>query len=327
MAAPARPPGISDGRVPCPVCGGLIHPVAGRCKHCKQDLSQYRAGRPAAAATLPALQQAGKSGPVPQPIPNTPTGPSGATGPATSGSNGTHTNGYAPPAAVPQPISVAALAAEPSQPILPPRTTMTGIPKQGGPSVWRSWPTMVIIIAMLAIGTAVVLMMWPKGKDKPKHALEPPPAPERMDTDPLAPAAPPSGADPWGGGGGHTQVLPPQAPPLAPDTVDPYAAPSDPYNQPSPYAPSVASFKELAMSRMCQRLVTCLDRNQMSLDDPSLLTDSCALWNQPAGAQTSCAVGRRCLERIDAFDCSKGSASILSVLLTIDDCTDAINNC
>ena len=27
-----------DPRVACPVCGGLVHPVAGKCKHCKTDL-------------------------------------------------------------------------------------------------------------------------------------------------------------------------------------------------------------------------------------------------------------------------------------------------
>jgi len=53
----------NDGRVPCPLCGGLIHPVAGRCKHCKEDLSQFRAGRPQAAAVLPALN--GRPTPVP----------------------------------------------------------------------------------------------------------------------------------------------------------------------------------------------------------------------------------------------------------------------
>ncbi|HRC59196.1 MAG TPA: hypothetical protein PKU97_24905, partial [Kofleriaceae bacterium] len=30
-------------RMPCPFCGGLVHPIAGRCKHCKQDLAEHRA--------------------------------------------------------------------------------------------------------------------------------------------------------------------------------------------------------------------------------------------------------------------------------------------
>ena len=54
MAA-VRPAHASEGRVPCPACGGLIHPVAGRCKHCKQDVAALRAGgpRPELAIVLP----------------------------------------------------------------------------------------------------------------------------------------------------------------------------------------------------------------------------------------------------------------------------------
>src|SRR5215207_126382 len=95
MAA-ARPPGIADARVPCPLCGGLIHPVAGRCKHCKEDLTQFRAGRPQAAAALPALN--GK------PVVST---------------NGT--NGHV--VAAPIPVAMPVTHNDGSQPILPPRTT------------------------------------------------------------------------------------------------------------------------------------------------------------------------------------------------------------
>ena len=31
-----------EARVPCPVCRGPIHPVAGRCKHCRADLHALR---------------------------------------------------------------------------------------------------------------------------------------------------------------------------------------------------------------------------------------------------------------------------------------------
>jgi peptidyl-prolyl cis-trans isomerase A (cyclophilin A) len=50
MAAP--PP---DARISCPLCGGAVHPIAGRCKHCKGDLAALRTGRPTAVATLPSL--------------------------------------------------------------------------------------------------------------------------------------------------------------------------------------------------------------------------------------------------------------------------------
>lgn len=44
MAAVARSPEAPDAmspRVPCPFCGGPLHPIAGRCKHCKQDLAAH----------------------------------------------------------------------------------------------------------------------------------------------------------------------------------------------------------------------------------------------------------------------------------------------
>lgn len=44
-----------EARVPCPQCGGPIHPIAGRCKHCKADLAARRAGKPQAQAALPSL--------------------------------------------------------------------------------------------------------------------------------------------------------------------------------------------------------------------------------------------------------------------------------
>src|SRR5690349_20027513 len=46
---------VADVRVPCPLCGGLIDPVAGRCQHCEQDLSAHPGARPQAASPLPAL--------------------------------------------------------------------------------------------------------------------------------------------------------------------------------------------------------------------------------------------------------------------------------
>src|SRR5258706_3388072 len=54
MPAAAWTAGV-ESRMACPLCGGAIHPIAGRCKHCKEDLSAMRSGRPAAAAPLPAL--------------------------------------------------------------------------------------------------------------------------------------------------------------------------------------------------------------------------------------------------------------------------------
>lgn len=188
--ATARPPGIADARVPCPLCGGLIHPVAGRCKHCKEDLTSFRAGRPQAAAALPPLGG-------PPPVPN-------------------GTNGHAAAAAIP----VAMPAREGSQPILPPRTTTRSLPVARPRAAWRSWPMLVIALAAIAIVAATVILIMPPGERKRDGKMSSPPAPERMDVNPLPDQH--DQIDPWGEPGTvpHTPdplpTPPPSMPPPAP---------------------------------------------------------------------------------------------------------------
>src|SRR5215510_7929017 len=98
MAVAARP-GPADARVPCPLCGGLIHPIAGRCKHCKGDLSALRSTRPAAAATLPALNQppaTRAAAPAPAPAPAAPA--NGHTNGHAQAHHAPYANGHAEPA-------------------------------------------------------------------------------------------------------------------------------------------------------------------------------------------------------------------------------------
>ena len=53
---------------------------------------------------------------------------------------------------------------------------------------------LVIILAMIAIVTAVVIMVWPSSsRADDKNGLEPPPAPEHMQTKPSS-----TDDDPWG---------------------------------------------------------------------------------------------------------------------------------
>ncbi len=58
----------------CQVCGGSIHPLAGRCKHCKADLSKQRdaearARRAAAATPVPTTTPASSPQPAKAPTP------------------------------------------------------------------------------------------------------------------------------------------------------------------------------------------------------------------------------------------------------------------
>ena len=48
MAAPTE---LAPLRVPCPACRQPIHPIAGRCRHCRSDLTRLAA--PAAPVAAP----------------------------------------------------------------------------------------------------------------------------------------------------------------------------------------------------------------------------------------------------------------------------------
>lgn len=305
MAAAARPPGIGDARVPCPQCGGLVHPVAGRCKHCKEDLSALRAGRPQAAAVLPSLN--GKGMP-----------------PQVAG-NGTSVHVVAP-AAVP----IAVDPREGSAPILPQRTTGRSMSAQRPGGLLRNWPLLVIILAMIAIVTAVVIMVLPANSPKGgKRQLMPAPAPDRMETMPNQH----SQADPWANPGDPRNVAPPDPPaPLAPrQTPDPPGAP-DPNDPDDLYgglgAPSGGGFNSAVLMAManqaCKKLKTCSNVDQSGL---TLVCDQ--LSAIPAPSVTSCATAQRCMDAIDHIDCDSTSANAnpMSTMMLITDCTKAATEC
>ncbi len=292
MAAVAKS-SPSDGRIACPQCGGLVHPIAGKCKHCKADLAEARGARPAAAAALPALAGGGTARPPVRadatPIP-----------------------------AKPSPVrAIAAAAGEPAS-ILPPRESGRMPVQKSSGSLLKNWPVLVIIVAGLAIAAAVVLMVWPPSSTaKADTRLAPPPAPERMDTNPLPPkgsmVTPPSSggsADPW-----SNKVAPP----------DPDIDPDDPGKNPmNPNA-------NLGMNMLgngimfsvfehaCTRMTSCGN---------STLAPFCSTLSQalgPAPAPT-CAAAQRCIERIDSLPCDaamSSQADILTMMGTLQDCTEA----
>jgi hypothetical protein len=303
MAA-ARPPGIADARVPCPLCGGLIHPVAGRCKHCKEDLTSFRAGRPQAAAALPALN--GK----------------------TNGSNG-----HAVAAAIPVAAPVMPVAHHDSQPILPPRTTARSVAVARAPSMWRSWPMLVIILAVIAIVAATVIMVMPQGSKKSDGKMSAPPAPERMDFNPMPDKQ--SQLDPWGGAPGSV----PRTPDPQPMPMQPTPAPADPDDDDlwgsggggvlgggggGAFGTNGANFMITALDRACAKLKSCPDVDQSTL---SSVCEAVSMMPKPP-ALTGCAAAQRCLNAIDRLSCSQAAqASPHSVFTMFDDCTRAATQC
>jgi hypothetical protein len=339
MPAEARsdPPGVRDGRdvrdsrVPCALCGGLIHPIAGRCKHCKADLSAYRASPPAANMPLPAL------------------GPHGAVG-----------EGMLPP-------GLGHLAAPPAQRVLPPRPTTRSHAAQPA-SRWRRWPVIVIVVASMAIVAAVVLMLWPaaRGRDG-SRLLRPPPAPERMDTqtpavtpriDAAPHAAPPAAGapDPW------ATPAPPSPPhasidPGTPDGSQVTGDDPDDGTSVDPLGPSVPSARsatppqrprshqsppvrpdidpgDLAaiisapvgseiLTRVCHKLIACgVDAAQQQVCDSISVLGALNGRSPPAG---SCPAADRCYHGIEAFDCGSqaNAVAIMEQVVNLRDCVDA----
>jgi len=330
MAVAARP-GPSDARVPCPLCGGLIHPIAGKCKHCKADLTAHRTARPAANAPLPALHPA-------------------------SGGNG-HANGHADTHARHAPAAHAAaipiVAGGASPPVLPPRPTGPSYPIDLEPRVpgWRSWPVVVITLATIAIVAAVVLMVWPAHGGRPdldgKHPVAAPPAPERMQTEPdvrphpqaapqIQPKPSPPGATP---DPGSSPADPPPADPNAsatdPDTDDDdhdITGSIDPFAPPRPRAPPVAPSRRLPLNgtgavwfaiaeHMCRRL------DQCGTDDPIGKRACTKISRGAVPSPAGCPAADRCLQHIDTMSCGSMDIGLaqLSVLLNqVRDCTDAL---
>lgn len=338
MAAPARAPKSADARIPCPLCGGPIHPIAGRCKHCKADLSALRGARPAAQASLPSLiangqHQVQMGAPQPMnghangvhvpspyvpPSPHAPVPPNG-NGHAPYAPGSPSTAAYVPQAA-PLPLPVQ----DGSQPILPPRPTGRMYAAAAtGTAWWKSWPLIVIILAALAIVTAVVLMVWPPGgssdKGQAKGSLAPPPAPERMDTNPLPPSPPPPRTgDPWNNQGNNGGSAAPNID--IPDDPDPGAS-TDPG-----YGGNLTGTGAIMMGMMrhaCDRAAACGPLDS-TLKDYCEMTKSMTKSAPPA----SCPAAKRCFDTIDAMSCGSGFDDITAlsaVMYKFQDCVEAMS--
>ena len=280
---------VADARVPCPLCGGLIHPVAGRCKHCKQDLSAHRGARPQAQTALPSLANA---------------------------------------------AVVVAVPEQSSQPILPPRPTGRSVPVVAEPrKLWRSWPVYVIILAGIAIVGAVAVMMWPASHAIEKHTLTPPPAPERMDTNPT----PPPSTDPWGQP--HAQLAPVPSPKLGvprptpspvPDLKDPFSDDDlqDPFNSMHGGTgglqlggPNAAGLAVNLGKHLCTVIARCPNAQG------SMMTSLCSAYTQlPQMPSPTCPAAQRCLQKVDAMSCTDAvdSSSPWEVMQQVQDCIDAM---
>lgn len=303
------------------MCGGLIHPIAGRCKHCKGDLSALRSNRPAAAASLPALLAAGNH------IQVTPRDPQ-PNGNGHTQMNGHAASAYAPAPQAAQHVAMPMPMADGAQPVLPPRPTgrMYAAAPAAGSAWWKSWPLVVIILALAAIVVAVILMVLPPGgKDKgvSNKGAAPPPAPERMDTNPLPPSqpSPPRAGDPWSA---------PKPDPLPkrdldiPDDPDPNTQPQGGATNPSGTFGNLGGSGAMMMSMMrhaCDRAATCgpLDSTLKSYCEMAKTIPS-------APPSSACPAAKRCLDHIDEISCSTkfdDVGALLALTYKLQDCVEA----
>jgi hypothetical protein len=326
--------GPADARIPCPLCGGLIHPIAGRCKHCKNDLRSMRSTRPAAAAQLPALHHA-----APAPAVN-----GHARGPMAEAAP--RVNGYhaAPPHDPPPPSLVQAVAAAAPIPmaihhgpadavaILPPRPTGRFTAPAPRASSWKSWPVIVIVLAVIAIVTAIVLMLFPPGgaprDEGTNNSLQP--APDRMDTNPTpsTPRQPPStNPDPWSrrGGGSPSAPTPPDDPDIDAPDVDDALATRDPFSRRGGGGGALGmqstSMLYSIVRHACTRITTCGTTTPQT-------KQLCDLYTRvPSVSPPSCPAATRCLRSIDEMSCDlkiEDASSVLQLKDKFTDCSDAL---
>ncbi len=141
-----------EDRIPCPLCGGLVHPVAGRCKHCKGDLVALRTGKPQAHAALPALGPRTNEPVEPRP-PAPHVAPQHLIEQAARAYVATGPMVFPPdaprPAALDPSTATFSRGPEPARQVLPPRPTGRMFAAQA-PSA-PVWPVIVIVIATLAV--------------------------------------------------------------------------------------------------------------------------------------------------------------------------------
>jgi hypothetical protein len=215
-------------------------------------------------------------------------------------------------------------------PILPPRQTGRSYAAQPSARSWKSWPMLVIVLASIAIVVAVVMMVWPPSQaDAGRHVAQPP-APERMETDPLPPpgAGNTNGADPWGG---HSQADP--QPRHTPDPVPntpppPNAAQHDPLGDPFAGLGQLggvagADMMMAAAAHACTKMKSCPNADDM-------LTQVCETVSMfPPSAPPTCDAGKRCLEAIDKMDCGAdmSNTSPLTLANQFQDCIKAATSC
>lgn len=206
--------------VPCPACGGPVHPIAGRCKHCKTDLNRVREQQ------AQAMRAAGMGAPPPAAMAYAPVAPAH---PSTAGSG---------PTAAPH----AAERAPTAPPAQSPYAQGYGTAM---PSPWsRRWPLLVGGIAVVVIAVSLIILFRGKSDAStsaaPGTSRTPRPVPDEMNQQgPL----------------GQNLPLPPKIDPDDPTPTDPFGAPPSQGQRTAPT--DKASFTVAMFETVCRKADSC----------------------------------------------------------------------
>jgi hypothetical protein len=307
-----------DAFVSCPVCGGKIHPIAGRCKHCKSDLVSLRAAQ---AIPTPVVAQA--SAPQPQPYAPAAFAPvAPITGAATQSAPIPQAHGTQPSSG---PLNAAAFAPVPVT-AMPLATSLpvgyaAGVPSAGvvvrGSQWGRRWPVVVVVLAAAAIVVSIVLLVMPESASAGSRMRgAPPPSPDHMNTNPI-----PQGPDPWG-------MAPPAQPTPGTDPDDDDLWGPRGGAGATGLAPDSDQFLATLGTTFCRRLASC-STGTFTNDQCDQLGSFLSSTLMPGVSSCGSYDRRRassCLASLDRFPCPGGDITpdqMRSLVTAIPDCFDA----
>ncbi len=333
LAARSSRAGTSDGRIPCPVCRQQIHPVAGRCKHCKTDLVKLREQQGVRAPRLaPAVL--GVAPPMAQPF--APAQPAPAPARLSGQLAAVDPTLVSPPPSFESPPAPAAMNPVVAQmgqaTYLYTDATLESAPPLDAQRRPK-WPIIVAIVAGIAIVVCIILLVTDDKKDgKAGTSLSGATGDDRMDTDVQPPptdfAKP---GDPWGS---PDPTPDPTPPPSTPDPIPPpQANPPPKFNG---QVPKAEDFYSQMFQSMCAKASSCgggakqyIDQvcnSQSTLDafniyDDQIKAGQCTYDEDAA---------KRCLSAIDGLDCSSlggsgGGLGSLDGLTSLIDCGTALS--
>lgn len=306
----------------CPTCGGEVHAVAGRCKHCKEDLVAWRAKLAIANAAASAPQRQTPNGdPSVQQVPEQVQGPLARQGQVQAPTQApTHAPRRAPTHAPEQARGRASTQAPVSS-----RSNA----KSGIVPWWKRWPVWAGALAIFLLGLSTGMLI-----ERMRAAPEPVASNEAttdsrdtasafgtapMPTDPLPSTPTPSIPAPSAPGPSTPAPSPPRS-----TTPDPFGlgpSPTKPAPQlgnpanPSSNPDRTVAFVGEAVDAGCEKLVSCNVVAGLSKQMcKSMVKDLGVAEAQDKLASGNCSVNRQaanqCLSRIKALECSSVSADV-----------------